>query len=122
MPADVTIVMTAAEGASDSRLDRRRRDLEADLRRVRGVTVAPVPRDAPEGTKTGLAQHIGMLVVSGLTSGAAIAAVATVIVAAVKRSTAGSITLRRGDTEIAATGLSPKEVAKHLTELVEEDE
>ena len=122
MPADVTIVMTAAEGQSASRLDRQCRELEADIRRIRGVAAIPVEREAPDGTKSGVAQEIGMLVVSGLTSGTAITALATIIVAAIKRSTAGSITLRRGDTEIVADGLSPKEVAEKLDKLVEEDQ
>ncbi|WP_155830393.1 hypothetical protein [Glycomyces tenuis] len=111
--------MTAADGQSASSLDRWCREIEADLRSVRGASVRTAQTAAAsEGAKSGAALQIGTLVVSGLLSAAALKAIADVVIAALQRSSAGSVTVRRADREIVMEGLPPKDVKQAATEIL----
>ncbi|WP_169731989.1 hypothetical protein [Glycomyces arizonensis] len=124
MPSEVTITMTAADGQSMSRLDRWCQEIETDLRSVRGVSVEPAAAEAAPGTKSGAAQQIGTLIVSGLLSAAALKSIADVVIAALQRSSAGSVTVKRGDREVVMEGLPPKDVkraAAEILKVLEED-
>lgn len=119
MPDDLIIELTPSEGLSASRFDRECAELAEDLRRVRGVLVNQ-PETAPTpGMKSGMLQQIGTLVVSGLLSAAALKAVSDILVAPLHRSTAGTVTVRRGGAEVSLSGLHSKDVAAEAAKLVE---
>ncbi|MGH8794283.1 MAG: hypothetical protein ACRDXX_16750 [Stackebrandtia sp.] len=118
-----TVEVAPLSGQSLVQLDRRCRRLAEELRVAPGLRAAPVAA-TPPGDKSGLAQEIGVLLVSGLFSAAAVKAAADVIVAFVHRGSAASVTVRRGDREIIVDGGSVADVAaevKRLEHLLSDD-
>jgi hypothetical protein len=109
----------------DSRADARRRDesarlLARDLGHVPGLVADPMRTDAvDDGSKAGVVEHAGELVLSGLLSVAGLKALSEVVVAFVSRDAARSITLRRGKQEITITGASARDVGDVVAKLDE---
>jgi hypothetical protein len=101
------------DGYPDARWrDENARLLARDLVHVPGLVVDPLRTAvADDGTKSGVVEHVGALVVSGLLSAAGLKAMGDVIVAFLGRDAARSITFRRGDQEVTITGASAKDVA-----------
>lgn len=107
-----------AEGVDGSRLDHLTRTLQADLRATGLVTVTRPRVDAPEHTRSGTGASIGELVVSGVLSASTMSALARVMVAYIKRTSARSVVIKRGEDEYRFTGLSEDaelELIQHLT-------
>lgn len=121
MAIELTVEIGAGDDENGTMLDRRCRELADDLRRVRGVAVAPVRVDGTPGTKSGIVELIGTIAVSGLTV-AAVKVIGDVIVAYLNRSGASSITIRQGDKEVVVQGKPSAEQEEMVRRLLGEPE
>jgi hypothetical protein len=119
MPDELVIEFSPGEGVSAARFDRLCAEAAAEVRAVRGLTVASPQADPAPGSKSGLGHEIGVLIVSGVVSAAGLKAIADVVIACAQRTTIGSVTVRRGDTEVTMSGLHPKDVPAETAKLVE---
>lgn len=99
-------------GATPDQLARQTGSLYRDLRALGVLRVARKPAAAPAGSMAGAAQEIGVLVVSGAFSAAALKAVSNVLVAYVQRSKARGVEWRIGEESGTYTALSAKD--QHL--------
>ncbi|MQM26215.1 hypothetical protein [Glycomyces albidus] len=118
MPDELVIELSPGEGVSAARFDRLCSEVADEVRSVRGLAVASPQVEPAPGSKAGLGQEIGVLIVSGLVSAAGLKAIADVVIACVQRTTIGSVTVRRGETEVTMTGLHPKDVPGETAKLV----
>lgn len=85
--------------------DAARRQLAERLRQVGGVTVAPVPVAAADGTK-GVGYDLASLLLGGTLSAATVRTAGKVVVAYLERAKARSVTFRRGDVSVKLAGQS----------------
>lgn len=119
MPDELVIELTPGDGVSAARFDRLCGDLAEEVRTVRGLAVAVPEIEGTPGAKSGFAQEIGTLIVTGLFSVAGLKAVADIVVACLQRSTIGTATIRIGDVEATMTGLKPEDVPAETAKLIE---
>ncbi len=84
-----------------------------ELRAARVGRVGRVPGPAQPGGKSGAAQVVGQLAVSGAASGALLTIHRTVV-AFLNRSKARSVTVKIGDTEVVITAATGHEVARAM--------
>lgn len=94
------------EGVDVSRLHHLTRTLQSDLRATGLVTVSRPEVEAPEDTRSGTGSTIGELVVSGLLSASTMSALASMVIAYLKRTGARAVVVKRGKDEYRFTGLS----------------
>ncbi|MFI6644956.1 hypothetical protein [Streptomyces sp. NPDC050504] len=99
-------------GAAPDQLARQVNSLYQDLRRLGVLRVARKTADAPDGSMAGAGQELGVLVLSGAFSAAAIKALGNVLVAYVQRSKARGVEWRIGEESGTYTALSAKD--QHL--------
>lgn len=102
------------------------RQLRVDLRALGGLSLEPVfapmpatlPDDVTESlTKSGAVQQLGVIAASGVASAALVKGMFDLLVTFVNRTTAGSVTLRRGDAEVTVTGVSYKDLTSTLNDI-----
>lgn len=106
---DVVVKVRGAEGESAERSQQLADELAADLREIGGVAVRPALAD-DAGGKSGLANEIGQLVLSGGGVGAAAWMVRDVLLRFLERSRAESITLKNGDREVTVVRPTDRQV------------
>lgn len=112
------------DNTAAGRLDELSRQLAADLRAAAPLAVRPLAMAPPQSAKSGAAEQIGYLVVSGLLSASTIGAIRDVIVAYLARTRARAVRIRRGDREVTLDGASAADlsaVTKQLARLLEDD-
>ena len=101
-----------------ARLDRLTTQLYDDLRSLKIIGVHR-PEDAPvPGGKSGAAQSLGELVLTGGLSAGVVTAVYKVIVAYLDRVKARSVTWTQDGREVTLTGLPPREQEKMIKLLI----
>jgi hypothetical protein len=122
---ELTVQVIGDESADAARLDELGRQLAGDLRAAGPLSVRPLmPQPPPPGSKSGVAEQIGYLVVSGLLSATTIRAIRDVIVAYLARTRARAVRIKVGDREVTLDGASAADlsaVTRQLTSLVEDD-
>ncbi|WP_067664914.1 hypothetical protein [Nocardia miyunensis] len=97
--AEVLLTVTLDPGAM-RQLDQRMKELETDLRGIRGVAVGRGPVTDIPGAKSGVGFAVGSLVVSGALGGTVTLAIRDVLIQFLTRHRANSVTVRNGDREI----------------------
>jgi hypothetical protein len=95
-----------ADGTDVHRLDHLTSTLRSDLIATGLVEVTRPRTDAPRDTRTGAGLTIGELIVSGVLSTGTMSAVASVLIAHIRRTGARAVTVRHGADEFRFTGLS----------------
>jgi hypothetical protein len=121
---ELTVQVIGEESTDPRRLDELGRQLAQDLRAAGPLSVRPVEVQPPPLSKSGTAQQIGYLVVSGLLSASTVGAIRDVIVAYLARSRARAVRVKAGDREVTLDGASKDDLAtvtKQLRELIEGD-
>lgn len=124
MTTELTVQVIGEEPIDPRRLDELGRQLAQDLRAAVALSVRPVEAQLPPLSKSGTAQQIGYLVVSGLLSASTVGAIRDVIVAYLARSRARAVRVKAGDREVTLDGASKDDLAavtKQLRELIEGD-
>lgn len=95
-----------ADGTDAHRTDQLTATLRSDLIATGLVTVTRPPATPPPYARAGAGLTIGELVVSGVLSTGTMSALASVLIAHIRRTGARSVTVRHGDDEYRFTGLS----------------
>ncbi|MBX6356354.1 MAG: hypothetical protein IRZ05_10940 [Micromonosporaceae bacterium] len=124
MTTELTVQVIGDDNTAAGRLDELSRQLAADLRAAAPLAVRPLAMAPPQSVKSGAAEQIGYLVVSGLLSASTIGAIRDVIVAYLARTRARAVRIRRGDREVTLDGASAADlsaVTKQLARLLEDD-
>ncbi len=106
------------DGVDVSRLAHLTRTLRSDLLSTGLVTVDRPAVEAPDNTRAGVGVSVGELVVSGLLSASTMSALASVLIAYVKRTGARSVVVRRGEDEYRFTALSDEAQRELIERLV----
>lgn len=98
------------------------RQLRIDMRALGPLSLEPVfapmpvvPDDSPPA-KAGIAIHLGVIAASGVLSAAAVKGLFDLFVAFVNRSTAATVTVKRGEDELTIGGISPAAANEKLAE------
>ncbi|HEY1575253.1 MAG TPA: hypothetical protein VGG05_28245 [Pseudonocardiaceae bacterium] len=99
-------LIVEADGTDAHRLDHLTSTLRSDLVATGLVTVARPRTDPPPDARTGAGLSVGELIVSGVLSTGTMSALASVLIAHIRRTGARSVTVRRGEDEYRFTGLS----------------
>jgi Effector Associated Constant Component 1 len=121
---ELTVQVIGEESTDPRRLDEMGRQLAQDLRSAAALSVRPIEVQPPPLSKSGTAQQIGYLVVSGLLSASTVGAIRDVIVAYLARSRARAVRVKAGDREVTLDGASKDDLAavsKQLRELIQGD-
>ncbi|WP_225727909.1 MULTISPECIES: hypothetical protein [unclassified Nocardia] len=92
-------------------------ELADDLRQIDGVRARVATADADPGTKTGVAQEIGQLIVSGGALSVASLAIRDVALRFLERTRAVSITVRKGKREVVIERPADRQVDQIVEQL-----
>lgn len=95
-----------ADGTDAHRLDQLTGTLRSDLVATGLVTVTRPHPTPPPDTRSGAGLSLGELIVSGVLSTGTMSALASVLIAHIRRTGARSVTVRHGEDEFRFTGLS----------------
>ncbi|MFC4337003.1 hypothetical protein [Salininema proteolyticum] len=112
MPDTITIRLAPDETWTPSQLDSVCEELELDFKEIRGVAAETETTPPKPGSKSGGGIGLGTIVLSGLFSSAGLTAITTVIVALIKRTKVGEVTIRRGDNEATVKDFRAKDTDK----------
>ncbi|GAA4619094.1 effector-associated constant component EACC1 [Saccharopolyspora hordei] len=93
-----------------------------DLRAVPGIEVRRAREEAPADSKSGVGAQLAELVISGVLSAGAVAAMARVLVALVNRSAKRSVTIKRANGDEMTLDATSADVQRRLAEWFAADE
>lgn len=104
--SELVLHVLAADGSTTTQADTLTLQLMSDIRAIRSFAVRSALDTPTDSGKSGTAQQIGTLIVSGLFSAATIRALRDVLIAYIDRTKARGVQIRTGDTEVTITGAS----------------
>lgn len=108
-PVDPLLITIDLSDCTAERTDALTRALRSELLSSEVDSVVPAPELTPPGAKSGLGQSVGVLLVSGTFTAAALSSITQIVKAWLDRAKARAVTIERGGHKLTLAGASHRD-------------